>query len=171
MGRKPWFFVTADRVSDHEVPYHHELTHIIAPWSCGKALWLQEGFADYVGTEARRRFPHTPEFDTNVFNPRDRDIDVIARRIIDGRTAQRLVPLIGVDAMPPSLKHWRAFYAISNDREITAPVFYNLSHSYTRFVIKKLGIAKGEAACRAPRPSETIGVQLRDEWLASLHNP
>ena len=175
MGRKPYFYVSPDRVKAREVPYRHELTHIIAWWSCDKALWLQEGFADYVSTEARRRFPHQPEYDTNVFNPENEDIDAVARRVVDGRAAPRVIPLIAVDAMPPSVRHWRAFYAIFNDREITAPAFYNLSHSFTRFAIKRIGLAKLESACRAAKPSEAIardaGVtmeQLRQEWLKSI---
>lgn len=177
MGKKPYFYVSPERVNAREVPYRHELTHIIAWWSCDKALWLQEGFADYVSTEARRRFPHQPEYDTNVFNPENEDIDVVARRLADGRAATRVIPLIAVDAMPPSLKHWRAFYAIFNDREITAPAFYNLSQSFTRFAIKRVGLAKVEAACKMPKPSATIakdaGVtmeKLRGEWLASLRS-
>ncbi|HEY4642655.1 MAG TPA: hypothetical protein VII75_15030 [Thermoanaerobaculia bacterium] len=175
-GKKPYFYVSPERVNGREVPYRHELTHIIAWWSCDKALWLQEGFADYVSTEARRRFPHQPEYDTNVFNPENEDIDVVARHVANGRAAVRVIPLIAVDAMPPSLKHWRAFYAIFNDREITAPVFYNLSHSFTRYAIKRLGMAKVEAACKTENPSATLakdaGVtmeKLREEWLASLH--
>ena len=175
MGRKPYFFVTPERVDAHEVPYHHELTHIVAWWSCGKALWLQEGFADYVSSEARRRFPHEPEYDMAVFNPEDRDIDVVARRVTDGRAAAKVLPLIGVDAMPMSLGHKRAFDAIFADREITAPAFYNLSHSFTRFVVMKLGMPKVEAACRTRNPSDTIArnagtsmEKLRAEWLESL---
>lgn len=178
MGTKPYFYVSPDRVNAREVPYRHELTHIIASWSCDKALWLQEGFADYVSTEARRRFPHQPEYDTNVFNRENEDIDRVARRVVDGRAASRVIPLIAVDAMPPSFSHWRAFDAIFNDREITAPAFYNLSHSFTRFAIKRIGLAKVEAACRAAKPSEAIAKdagmtmeQLREAWLASLHNP
>lgn len=81
MGLKPYFFVTPERVNAREVPYRHELTHIVAWWSCDKALWLQEGFADYVSTEARRRFRHEPEYDVNVFNPKDEDIDAVASRV------------------------------------------------------------------------------------------
>jgi len=174
-GRKPYFFVTPERVNAREVPYRHELTHIVAWWSCGKALWLQEGFADYVSGEARRRFPHEPEYDMNVFNPRGRDIDVVARRVSDGRTAARVLPLIGADAMPMSLWHRRAFNAIFADREITAPAFYNLSHSFTRYVVQRIGMAKLEAACRAWKPSRTIArdagttmEKLKAEWLKSL---
>jgi len=175
MGRKPFFFVTPERINAREVPYRHELTHIVAWWSCGRAMWLQEGFADYVSTEAKKRFPHEPEYDTNVFNPKNEDIDVVASRATGGRPAPKLMPLIGADAMPMSLQHRRAFDAIFADREITAPAFYNLSHSFTRFVVKKIGMAKLEAACRTRRPSRAIaqaaGVtmeQLRDEWLKSL---
>lgn len=175
MGDKPYFFVTPERVNAREVPYRHELTHIVAWWSCGKALWLQEGFADYAGAEARRRFPHDPEYDASIFNPRGLDIDVVAREASDGRAAERVMPLIGADAMPMSLWHRRAFNAIFADREITAPAFYNLSHSFTRFVIHRLGLAKVEAACHTRKPSQTIARNagmsmetLRAEWLKTL---
>jgi hypothetical protein len=36
IGKKPYFFVTPERINEHDVPYRHELTHIIAWWSCGK---------------------------------------------------------------------------------------------------------------------------------------
>jgi hypothetical protein len=95
--------------------------------------------------------------------------------MVDGRAASRVIPLIAVDAMPPSVRHWRAFYAIFNDREITAPAFYNLAHSFTRFAIKRIGLAKLESACHAAEPSETIAKdagmtmeQLRDAWLKSI---
>jgi len=175
MGVKPYFFVTPERVNAREVPYRHELTHIVAWWSCGKALWLQEGFADYVSTEARRRFAHQPEYDANVFNPKDEDIDAVAARVSDGRVAAKVMPLIGIDAMPMSLRHRRAFDAIFADREVTAPAFYNLSHSFTRFLVKRVGLEKLEAACRAWKPSGAIArdagmtmEQLRKEWLATL---
>jgi len=169
VGTKPYFFVTPERVNAREVPYRHELTHIVAWWSCDKALWLQEGFADYVSSEARRRFRHEPEYDVNVFNPKDEDIDVVASRA--GAVAEKVLPLIGVDAMPTSLRHRRAFNAIFNDREVTAPAFYNLSHSYTRFLVKRIGLEKVEAACRTRYPSGTIGEALRSEWLHSLTRP
>lgn len=165
MGVKPYFFVTPERVNAREVPYRHELTHLVAWWSCDKALWLQEGFADYVSSEARRRFRHEPEYDVNVFNPMDEDVDVVASRA--GAVAEKVLPLIGVDAMPTSLRHRRAFNAIFNDREVTAPAFYNLSHSYTRFLVKRIGLEKVEAACRTRYPSGTIGEALRSEWLHS----
>jgi hypothetical protein len=169
MGVKPYFFVMPERVNAREVPYRHELTHLVAWWSCDKALWLQEGFADYVSGEARRRFRHEPEYDMNVFNPKDENIDAVAARV--GAIATTVMPLIGVDAMPTSLRHRRAFNAIFADREITAPAFYNLSHSYTRFLVKRMGMAKVEAACRTRYPSSTIGEALRSEWVKSIHNP
>src|SRR5256885_15931106 len=112
-----------------------------------------------------------------VFNPADRDIDLVARRVADGRTAANVLPLIGADAMPMSLWHRRAFNAIFADREITAPAFYNLSHSFTRFVIHRLGMAKVEAACRTWKPSRTIARNagmsmetLKGEWFLSLRS-
>jgi hypothetical protein len=175
MGVKPYFFVTPERVNAREVPYRHELTHIVAWWSCDKAFWLQEGFADYVSSEARRRFRHEPEYDANVFNPHDENIDAVAARVSDSATAAKVMPLIGVDATPMSLRHRRAFDAIFADREVTAPAFYNLSHSFTRFVVNRVGLEKLEAACRTFNPSRTIArdadttpEQLRDAWLKSI---
>ena len=178
MGVKPYFFVTPERVNAREVPYRHELTHIIAWWSCDKAFWLQEGFADYVSAEARRRFRHQPEYDANVFNPKDEDIDAVAARVSAGSAAAKVLPLVAIDAMPMSLRHRRAFDAIFADREVTAPAFYNLAHSFTRYVVKRVGLEKVEAACRTRRPSYAIAAdagvtmeQLRAAWRASLHNP
>ena len=175
MGRKPYFFVTPERINEREVPYRHELTHIIAWWSCGKALWLQEGFADYVSTEARRRFPHEPEYDMNVFNPESEDIHQLASRAADERIATKVLPLIGADAMPLSGWHRRAFNAIFDDREITAPAFYNLSHSFTSYLVNRIGLANVKAACHAWKPSRAIARRLkepvgklREEWLKSL---
>ncbi|GEM_PF-3211840 len=175
MGRKPYFFVTPERIRNHEVPYRHELTHIIAWRSCGRALWLQEGFADYVSTEARRRFPHAPEYDMNVFNPKDEDIDAVAARVAAAHASDKVLPLIGADATPLSGWHRRAFDAIFDDREITAPAFYNLSHSFMRYLVARAGLANVEAACSAWRPSRAIAkklkepmTQLRSEWLKTL---
>ncbi len=175
MGRKPYFFVTPERVNAREVPYRHELTHIVAWWSCGKAFWLQEGFADYVSTEARTRFPHEPAYDMNVFNPKNEDIDEVASRSAKAQRAEKMLSLIGADATPVSGWRRRAFDAIFDDREIAAPAFYNLSHSFTRFLIGRVGLSSLEAACRAWKPSRSIGRragepmgQLRSEWLATI---
>ena len=39
---KPFIYITPARVKERTAPYLHETVHVIAGWSSGKALWIQE---------------------------------------------------------------------------------------------------------------------------------
>lgn len=140
IDNKPFIYMRSSMVKNKNAPYLHETTHVIA-WKNKKTLWLGEGFPNHVETYVAR---HYGGYSKSIFNPENRDIDELARSLLKQEISQRILPLIGVNGSPLTLseEESKKFSFIFEDRKVAAPAFYNLSESFVKYLVEKVGIKK-----------------------------
>lgn len=117
------------RVSSRSAPYLHETAHVLMqPVSRDRApTWLSEGFASFVESHVAETYGG---YDAGVFTRGgNRTVDAEARAHLSTADGRRVEPFIGRAEQPPNL---------ARDRERTAPPFYVLSHSFTKFLVTEL---------------------------------
>jgi hypothetical protein len=174
MDHKPFIYFTAARVKAKTIPYLHETTHIIV-WESLKSLWLQEGFASHVQTYVSK---HYGGYAGSPFNPENKDIDQLARELLKSEPGKKVLPLIGLNGTPLTMKNKeqsKIYTPIMTDRKVAAPVFYNLSESFVKFLVEKVGMKKMrkifEAQDTRAGIEEVTGKSVDEwkaEWLKSL---
>lgn len=137
---KPFIYMRSSMVKNKIAPYLHETTHVIARKN-QKSLWLLEGFPDYVETYVAA---HYGGYSNNTFNPEHKATDELARSLLNTEIGKKVLPLIGINGSPMTLSEEESqkFYLIFADREVAAPAFYNLSGSFVKFLVEKLGMKK-----------------------------
>jgi hypothetical protein len=144
-------FISFWRVPQGKAPFLHEALHeLLAPhapfsfWEFpdtiaqqqraeSSPLWLLEGLPDYLAqlAAARTGIPEGDVFDAGGAATID---SVCAARVRDNPRAAAAVEAIGRSGRPAQL--------FTTERTVVAPVFYPCSHSFTKFVVERIGIAR-----------------------------
>jgi hypothetical protein len=164
---KPYIYLASGRVREKKIPYLHETAHKIA-YKSMESLWLAEGYAIYVQTYVAG---HYGGYDANPFNPENADIDQIAKNLLKADLSKKLLPLIGLNGIPAKMnaEQQEIYRPIFEDRRVTAPAFYNLSESFVKFLITKVGLKKFEKVFNSPDTRANIlkvtGKNV-DDWKA-----
>ncbi|MGI8638911.1 MAG: hypothetical protein ACR2MG_03045 [Pyrinomonadaceae bacterium] len=99
---KPFIYLTPKRVKNKIAHYLHETTHIIA-WKSLKSLWLQEGFPSHVETYVAAHYGGYA-MTGGVFNPENKPIDELARSLLNTEIGKKVLPLIGLNGSPLTMK-------------------------------------------------------------------
>jgi RNA polymerase sigma factor (TIGR02999 family) len=153
----------ADRVRSDSAPYLHETTHVLLP-APHRSVWLTEGFASYVESYVAE---NVGGYDARVFTKTgNRGVDREASRWLARGQGVEVLPYVGQPGEPPEMREER--------RRVAAP-FYVLSHSFTRFLVERLGLAAVVAAVSSRDPDGELArrsgrdtAALKREWLAGL---
>lgn len=172
---KPYIYLDSVRVKEKKVPYLHETAHKLA-YKSMEALWLAEGYATYVQTYVVGQHGG---YDFNPHNVEKADIDQLARDVLKTELGKKLLPLIGLDGIPAKMnaEEREMFRPIFEDRRVAAKAFYNLSTSFVKFLIEKIGLKKLEKTFDSADTQANIrritGRKVDDwkaDWLNSLAN-
>jgi hypothetical protein len=170
---KPFIYMRSNLVKNKKAPYLHETTHIIV-WKSLKSLWLQEGFANHVQTFVSQ---HYGGYASSPFNSENTEIDQLARNLLKSESGKKVLPLIGLNGTPLTMNEEQSkIYApIFEDRKDTAPAFYNLSESFVKFLVEKIGIKKMRKVFEAQDTRDGIEKvtgknvdEWKGDWLKSL---
>jgi len=144
-------FISFARVASRKAPFLHEAVHeYLAPlpqfswWESGDAasqkqredslpLWLLEGAPDYLAQLAALRtgIPDGDVFDAG--GPATID-SVCAARVRASPEVAPAIALVGRKGIPEDL--------FTTRRASVAPVFYPCSHSFTKYVAERIGVAR-----------------------------
>jgi hypothetical protein len=142
-------FISFWRVGQGTAPFLHEALHeILAPhapfhwWefpdsarqrerAASSPLWLLEGLPDYLAqlTASRTGVPEGDVFDAGGAATID---SVCAARVRANPRAAAAVEAVGRTGRPAQL--------FTSERANVAPVFYPCSHSFTKYVVDRIGI-------------------------------
>jgi len=168
---KPFVYLTPQRVREKKAPYLHETTHVLL-WK-DQALWLQEGFPSYIETYVEK---HYGGYSFNVFNPENRPIDELASQLLKAEISAKVLPLIGMNAVPKEEEE-KTYGFIFEDRKTAAPAFYNLSESFVKYLVERVGMKKMRRILEAEDTragiEKTTGRSVdewKTEWLRALAN-
>jgi len=152
-----------DRVRSDSAPYLHETVHVLVP-TPHRSRWLSEGFASFVESHVSETMGG---YDSRVFSRTgNRGVDGEAARWLSRETGRVVLPYVGAGGEPPQMRWER--------RRVAAP-FYVMSHSFTKFLVERLGLARVVAlvSSRAPeaellRTSGRTAESWKAEWLAAI---
>ncbi|MGI8811543.1 MAG: hypothetical protein ACR2IH_03325 [Pyrinomonadaceae bacterium] len=169
---KPFVYIRPIKVKDKQAPYIHETTHVIA-WKT-ESLWLSEGFASHVQTYVSK---HYGGYGGYPFNPENKDIDQLAKIILKVEISKKVLPLIGLNGLPYSFNEEQSKMAsiVFEDRKVAAPAFYNLSESFVKFLVEKVGMKKlrkiyeaADSQASILKLTGKIVDEWKTDWLKSL---
>jgi hypothetical protein len=155
-------FLPLERVRTRRAPYLHETVHALVP-ARGRSTWITEGLACYLESWVAE---HVGGYDAHVFTRAgDRGINDAARRYLKVDQGRGVVSFVGSPGQPPGLEE---------DRMGVARPFYVLSHSFTKFLVDRLGLTAVLGLARDSQPEKALG-QLtgreaeawRSEWLSA----
>lgn len=136
IGNKPFVYLTPARVKNKRTAYLHETSHIIN-WKTSETTWLYEGFASHVQSYVSK---HYGGYMSYAFNPENKPIDELAVNLLKNEISKKVLPLIGLNG---NILTWTPEQArIYLDRDVGAPAFYNLSESFVKFLVEKIGTKK-----------------------------
>jgi hypothetical protein len=148
------------RVKGQEAPYLHEAVHALLP-SPHQSTWLTEGLACYLESWVAE---NVGGYDAHIFTRAgDRRIYATARSYLRSDLGRDVLPWVGVSGEPPHL---------FEDRMGVARPFYVLAHSFTKYLVERLGLPAvvGLASGRDPedalsRLTGRDSAGWRAEWL------
>jgi hypothetical protein len=151
------------RVKRREAPYLHEAVHALLP-SPHRSTWLTEGLACYLETWVAENLGG---YDAHVFTGAgDRGIHQAARGYLRSESGREVLSWVGVTGEPPNL---------FEDRAGVARPFYVLAHSFTKYLVEKLGLPAVVSLAAGSNPETTLAGQSgrsveawRAEWLSAL---
>jgi hypothetical protein len=154
----------SSRVRDGEAPYLHETVHALLP-TANRSTWLSEGLACYLESWTAE---HVGGYDAHVFTRAgDRTIHQAAVRYLKTASGRAVLPWIGAPGAQPGL---------FEDRDSVARPFYVLSHSFTKYLVEKLGLdavtglaASPDAEGELDRVSGRDALRWRADWLDGAH--
>jgi hypothetical protein len=153
---EPRMFLDSERVAEHSAPYLHELVHAVV--GDGGAMWLEEGFAEWVASSVAARYGG---YYAPVMSGSNNRVDDQARAVIDHSGGA----------------YEAATWFASNEPDLSQRErrsFYILAHSFTKFLAASLGTKRLVAIHRANNPralSYVTGIPMaewRSRWLAEL---
>jgi hypothetical protein len=120
----------AERVRAGSAPYLHETVHVLVPSGNG-AVWLREGFANYVESDVAETIGG---YDSHVFTRSgNRGVDKEAAGWLARADGRDVLPWVGATGQPPGMEE---------DRRGVAAPFYVLSQSLTKFLVAQVGLAR-----------------------------
>ncbi len=156
---QPRVFIDSNRVPDQTAPYLHELVHAVV--GDGGAMWLEEGFAEWVASSVATKYGG---YYAPVMTAANDRIDAQARMMIArSRGAGETRTWFGMDEPQLSSQHERR-------------TFYILAHSFTKFLAATLGTTRLVSIHRADdvhalaRVSGVSNEEWERRWLAELGN-
>jgi len=151
-----------ERVKSRSAPYLHETVHALvrAPHH---STWLSEGLACYLESWVAE---NVGGYDAHVFSRAgDHGIHEAARRYLRTPPGQGVLPWVGAPGDPPSLEE---------DRSGVARPFYVLAHSFTKYLVERLGLAVVVRLVTEADPEQALerlssrGIaEWRGEWLGA----
>jgi hypothetical protein len=150
------------RVREKRAPYLHETVHALLP-TANRSTWLTEGLACYLESWTAE---NVSGYDAHVFTRAgDRAIHQAAARHRETAAGRAVLPWVGTPGAPPSL---------FEDRDSVARPFYVLSHSFTKYLVDKLGLAAVARFASRPDPESELRrvsgrpvSEWRADWLGS----
>ncbi len=150
-------FIDSNRVPDHTAPYIHELVHAVV--GDGGAMWLEEGFAEWVASSVATKYGG---YYAPVMTAANDRIDAQARSVMaPSRGAGEMRTWFGTDEPQLSSQHERR-------------TFYILAHSFTKFLAESLGttrlvsIHRADDAQALAHVSGVSNEEWERRWLAEL---
>jgi len=154
---QPRVFIDSNRVPDQTAPYLHELVHAVV--GDGGAMWLEEGFAEWVASSVATKYGG---YYAPVLTAANDRIDAQARMAIArSRSAGETRTWFGTEDPQLSSQHERR-------------TFYILAHSFTKFLAGSLGTSRLVSIHRADdvhalaRVSGVSNEEWERRWLAEL---
>ncbi|HEX2208148.1 MAG TPA: hypothetical protein VHG93_10740 [Longimicrobium sp.] len=157
--KRPYLYLSPQRVRRRAAPYLHELTHIVL-WRFGSHS-LREGFASYV---EGRLAEEGVGYNSGVFGPGPRaEVDSAAAAALRGGVGQAVLPWVGrAGGTDPSIT--------SADAPETRAAFYLLTRSFVQHLLDEIDIPTFIRLYRADDTDaayrELTGRSL-EEWRAS----
>ena len=173
IASKPFIYLPLVRVKEKKAPYLHETAHKIAYKSL-EALWMAEGFCSYVQTYVAK---HYGGYNGTAHNPENTDVDQLAKNHLKTDAGKKLLSLIGLNGSPLKMNEEQRepYRPIFEDRRISARIFYNLSESFVKFLVAKIGLKKlikiFDSADMRSNSMKITGKSVDDwkaDWLKSL---
>jgi len=150
-------FIDSDRVPDHTAPYIHELVHAVV--GDGGAMWLEEGFAEWVASSVAAKYGG---YYAPVMTAANDRIDAQARAVVEhSRSAGETRTWFTEDEPQLSSQHERR-------------AFYILAHSFTKFLATTLGTQRLVSIHRADdvhalaKISGVSNAEWERRWRAEL---
>ncbi len=118
--------IDSARIANHSAPYLHELVHAVA--GNGGAMWLEEGFAEWVASSVASQ---NGGYYAPVLSKPNDEIDAQARAVLDHSRAGNETNAWFTSAGAPD-------FATQRERR----GFYIAAHSFTKFLAQTLGTRK-----------------------------
>ncbi len=151
-----------ERVKSRSAPYLHETVHALVR-TPHHSTWLSEGLACYLESWVAE---NVGGYDAHVFTRAgDRGIHEAARRYLRTPLGQEVLPWVGAPGEPPALEE---------DRSGVARPFYVLAHSFTKYLVERLGLAAVLRLATQADPEPALerlsgrgASAWRAEWLSS----
>lgn len=153
----PRVFIDSNRVPDQTAPYLHELVHAVV--GDGGAMWLEEGFAEWVASSVATKYGG---YYAPVMTASNDRIDAQARMAMArSRVTGETRTWFGTEEPRLSSQHERR-------------MFYILAHSFTKFLADSLGKSRLVSIHRADdihalaRVSGVSNEEWERRWLAEI---
>jgi hypothetical protein len=122
----PRSFIDSARITEHSAPYLHELVHAVV--GNGGAVWLEEGFAEWVASSVASQ---DGGYYAPVLSKPNDQVDAQARAVLDHSRAGNETNAWFASADAPD-------FATQRERR----GFYIVAHSFTKFLAQTLGTRK-----------------------------
>lgn len=164
-SRQPFAFLEGPRVKEKTDPYLHETAHAILGET--GSSWLAEGLANYVSSYVSEHFDG---YDHKVFGNRgNRGVDKHVKELLADRNNALMLKKIFAEL------EYFDFSEFANDDQIQGfrNVAYPVSHSFVKFLIKKIGLGKVKKIYLrkdTDRAIDEVTGKNKDGWIKAWLN-